>query len=143
MRPRIAEGARQFIGPIGEQANVRAIAAEIREVPRAIDIRDLFQARDRGRAKDERKGHIGGAASKWFQTGESRSKRRDQQCREPYQAYQPATAGVYEVDCPPRFRADPGLSGALIEKCVRDGEIETPGDNRRDCQEDSRDPEVP
>lgn len=56
-------GARQFIRPIGEQAYVWAIAAEMREVPRAINIRDLFQARDHGSAKDERKGHKGGAAS--------------------------------------------------------------------------------
>lgn len=87
MRSRIAEGARQFIRSIGEELNVRAITAEIREVPRAIDIRDLFQTRDDGRAKDECKGDIGGAALKWFQAGESRSKRGDQQRRESYQAY--------------------------------------------------------
>jgi hypothetical protein len=43
VRPRVATGARQFIRPIGEQADVWAIAAEMREVPRTIDIRDLFQ----------------------------------------------------------------------------------------------------
>jgi hypothetical protein len=41
------------------------------------------------------------------------------------------------------MRADPGLSLAIVEESVRDGEIETPGDNRRDCQEDSRDPGMP
>jgi hypothetical protein len=113
------------------------------EVSRAINIRDLFQARDRGRAKDERKGDIGGAASEWLQTRETRSKRGDQQRREPYQAYKPATAGVYEVDGPPRIRADPGLGRAIVEKCVCDREIATPGDNRRNCQDDPRDPGMP
>jgi hypothetical protein len=143
MRPWVAAGARQFIRPIGEQADVWAIAAEMREVPRAIDIRDLFQTRDDRRAKDERKGDIGRTASKRPQTGESRSERGDQQRHEPYQADEPAAASVYEVDRPPGMRADPGLSRPIVEESVRDGEIETPGNNRRDCQEDSRDPGMP
>lgn len=36
-------GARQFVRPIGKEPNVWAIAVEIREIPRAIDIGDLFQ----------------------------------------------------------------------------------------------------
>jgi hypothetical protein len=143
MRTWIAKRPRQLVRPVGKEHDIWAIAVEIREVPRAIDIRDLFQTRDHGRTEDERKGDIGGAASMRFQLRETRSKRGDRQRRKPDQAYEPTAAGVNEIDSPPAIRADPGLGRAIVEKRIRDTEVETPGDNCRDRQDDSRDPGMP
>jgi hypothetical protein len=143
MRPWIAKRPRQLVRPIGKEPDIWAIAVEIREIPRAIDIRDLFQTGDHGCTEDERKGDIGGAASMRFQLRETRSKRGDHQCHQPDQAYEPTAAGVYYIDSPPGIRADPDLSRAIVEKRMRDTEVETPGDNCRDRQDDPRDPDMP
>lgn len=67
MRTWIAGRARQFIGAIAEQGHVRPVAAVTLEIARAIDVGDLLQPPDHGRAQDERHGHEGRAAAQRFQ----------------------------------------------------------------------------
>ena len=46
MRTGIAVGARQRVRAVAEQSDIGAGTAVVLEVPRAIDIRDLFQGTD-------------------------------------------------------------------------------------------------
>jgi hypothetical protein len=132
MRTRETTRARQALGPPGEELRVRAVAAESLEIARAVHIRDLFEAGDRGRAQDQRHGDKGGAATKGRQARQKRTQGGDRERRESDEAHEPAAALVNEVDRPPGIRSDPGLRRTIVEERIRDTEVEIPRGDRRD-----------
>ncbi|HEX9707619.1 MAG TPA: hypothetical protein VGA24_08275, partial [Steroidobacteraceae bacterium] len=140
MRSWIAAGTRQSVRTITKRLRIRTVAAELCKVPRAVDIRDLFQARNYGGTKGEPKGDIGGAAAIWREPPQAGTRNGDRGCRESDETYEPAAARMNDVDGPPGMCADPCLGRAIVEESVRDPEIEIPGGDSRDRQQESGGP---
>lgn len=125
---RIAARARQFVRAVAEQGNVRPAAAIKFEITRTIDIGDLLEPRDDGRAQHERRSDEGSAALQRSQPRDAQSGDRRDDRGQADDAHQPAAARVDEAHCPPGVCADPGLGGRVVEERACNAPVDGTGD---------------
>jgi hypothetical protein len=128
---RKAAGARQLVRAVAEQGDVRPAAAVSLEVARAIDIGDLLQSPDHGRAQRERRGDEYRLAPKRPQAPNAASRDRRDDRGQADDPDKPAATRVDEIHRPPGLRADPGPGGRIVEEGVCDGEVDAPGNRER------------
>jgi hypothetical protein len=110
VRTGVAVGARQRVRAVTEKPDIGAGTAVIPEVPRAIDIGDLFQCTHDDRTDQEPRDQKGRRPS---QVGELHPQQADGECAECSQsgaAHEPAAARVDEVDGPPAVRTEPSAA---------------------------------
>lgn len=140
MRAGITAPARQIVGSVAEKACVGPVTAIASEVARAVDIGDLLEAGDDGRAQQQGDRNECGAA---MQVPQAQADDRHHQRDETDEAHQPGTAGVDHVYRPPAAGADPGLGRAIVEPGIGDAQVQQ---LRADCgsqQQPAPEPALP
>ncbi len=119
----IAPSARQVIRAIGKQGDAREIAAEVSEVPRAVDVGRLLQQADGRRTQDQGADQESGGAAQVMQArAQARGGERDER-READQPDEPLAASVDEVECPPGVRADPRSGTGIEEQAIGNPQV--------------------
>ena len=143
MRAWIAGRAWQAVGTLGKEPDIRAVAAELDEIPRTVDIRDLLETDDHGRDERERERYAGGASPQLRESRQPRARNRDRERREADESHEPAAGLVDEVDRPPAVRADESLRRAIVEERLRNVDVEIPRDDRPHRERYPREPCTP
>lgn len=133
VRTGVAVGARQRVRTVAEKSDIGAGTAVIPEVPRAIDIGDLFQGTGCRGTDQEPRDQKGRRPS---QAGEPHPEPADGECAECSQsgaAHEPAAARVDEADRPPAVRTEPGAGCPVEKQGIRDARVEATGRNYHHC----------
>ena len=131
VRAWVAACTRQTIRAVAEQGHVRPAAAIAFEVARTVDIGDLLQPADHGRAEQERRGDENRAAAQRLQPLHTQAGDCRDQRGQADNADEPAATRVDQVHRPPGPGADPGLRDRIVEPGVCDAQVDRTGDRQR------------